>query len=394
MEQKLIAACIQSREAFDEVLSTQIDEDFTDQAKVLWKLVKSYYGADPEAAFVDVDILKSIIGREQPKHKELFVDYLDALQGVSVSNVLKEALEVKLDAVRHRLAQELTAGRDAKVDDLLEQYNRLKLGELVEEHGKAEVFVGTSVQSIMEDTDIANRIGVLPSSLNNQIKGGVLRQHHIVVFAPTEMGKSLFGLNMAYGFVKQGLKVLYCGNEDPAKDMINRFLWRASGLTEEEMRKDPEEAEAIAISKGYHNFIFAEMAPGSPREIEDLIVEYTPDILMVDQIRNLDMGEVNKVLQLEAAAAFMRRMGKKYNLVPVSFTQAADSATGKLLLNRGDIDFSNIGIPGTADLLIGIGATEDMEMRGERMISFIKNKVSGHKLPLKVWFDPYLTKVN
>lgn len=395
MEQKLIAAVIKSRDAFDEVLSTQIDKDLSDQASVLWKLVKSYYGSDPEACYVDTDVLKSMISREQPKHKDMFVEYIDSLGDVSINNVLKEAIALKLEATRHRLAQELTAGKDTKVDLLLEQYNKLRLGELEEENGKTEIFVGTSLESILEDTSRVNRIGLLPSSLNNQLRGGVLRKHHVVVFAPTEMGKSLFGLNMTYGFVKQGLRVLYCGNEDPAKDMVRRFLWRLTGMTEDDMEKEPEKAKQLVQERDavYSNLIFAEMSPGSPREIEELVSEYKPDVLIVDQIRHLDMGDVSKVLQLEAAAAFMRRMGKTYNLVPVSFTQAADSATGKMLLGRGDIDFSNVGIPGTADLLLGIGATEEMEAHGERMISFVKNKVSGKKMPLKVWFDPYLTKV-
>jgi len=393
MEQKVIGAAIHSREAFSEILSTQIDNDFSDQAKILWKLIKEFYANDPEATFVDKDVLKSVLKRKQPKHKDMFIDYIDSLGEISCNNIIKEAIEVKLESTRHRLAAELTAGNDKKVATLMEEYNRLRLGEIEEEHGKAEIYRGIDAATILADTDINNRIAVLPSSLNNQIKGGVLRQHHIVVFAPTDMGKSLFGLNMAYGFVRQGLTVLYCGNEDPAKDMINRFLWRCSGMDEDLMRQNPKQAMDIAVSKGYNNFVFAEMAPGTPVEIEEMIKEIRPDVLMVDQIRNLDMSESNRVLQLEAAATFMRRMGKKYNLVPVSFTQAADSATGKMLLNRGDIDFSNVGIPGTADLLMGIGATEEMENHGERMISFVKNKISGKKLPLKIWFDPLLTKV-
>ena len=392
MEQKVIGAAITSREAFDEILSTQIDNDFTDQAKIIWRLIKEYYGADPEARHVDTDVLKSTVQRKQPKHADLFIDYIDSLGEVSCTNVLKEAIAVKLEAARHKLAQELIAGKDEKVDNLLEEYHRLRLGEIHEEN-TTEIYRGLTAQEILANTSADNRIALLPSSLNNQIKGGVLRGHHVVIFAPTDMGKSLFALNMAYGITKQGYKTLYVGNEDPAKDMMERIFWRFSGMPETEISKDPARADEVAFGRNYNNFIFAEVAPGTPREIEELIDEHKPDALVVDQIRNLDMGESNKVLQLEAAASFMRRMGKKHNLVPISLTQAADSATGKMFLQRGDIDYSNVGIPGTADLLIGIGATDDMEMHGERMLSFVKNKVSGQKNPLKVWFDPLLTKV-
>ena len=394
MEQKLLAAVIQSREAFDEVLSTEIDGDFSEQAVIIWDTVKDYYGTDPEAAHVDKDIIKKRLTRKYPKHKDVFSNYLDTLPDVSSVNVIKEAIDVKLDSIRHKLAQEFVAGNNTQsIDSLLEKYNKLRMGELDAEHKSAEVYVNARVGSILKSGSLDNRIAILPESLNIQIKGGALPGHHVVVFAPTEMGKSLFGLNMAYGFIKQGKKTLYVGNEDPATDMIYRFMWRVTGMTDEEIQQDPERADKILDEKGYGNFIFVETEAGTPRELEELVKEYEPDVLMVDQIRNLDMGEVNKVIALEKAASTMRRLGKKYGMLTVSFTQAADSATGKAILSRGDIDFSNVGIPGTADLLIGIGATEDMEMKGERLLSFIKNKIGGDKNPVRVWFDNKLTKV-
>lgn len=369
-----------------------MEQDFSDKALIIWKEIKEYYGNDPEASVVDIEVMKNVVGRKFPKHADMLLAYFDNIDNVSVPNLMKEVIEVRLEAVRHNLAVELVAGNDERVDTLLDNYNSLRKGELNEKE-QAEVYINPTVSSIISKSSGDNRIAVLPTSINSHLKGGVLRQHHIVVFAPTDMGKSLFGLNMTYGFLKQGLKVLYCGNEDPATDMIARLQWRVTGMTEEDIRKEPEEAQRRLDERHFDKLVFVELAPGTRKEIEDLILEHEPDILMVDQIRNLDMGENNKVLALEKAAAMMRMFGKKYNLVPVSFTQAGDSATGKMLLSRGDIDFSNVGIPGTADLLIGIGATEEMEGKGERMISFVKNKVSGNKQPVKVWFDPYLTKV-
>lgn len=395
MENKVIAACIQSREAFLEVLSTEIDSDFSDMVQVVWEQIKNYYNADPNAELVDKELLTTQITRKNKKHAEMFKNYISSLEEVSTANVLKEAINVKLDAVKHKLAEEFISDRDnyPKIDNLLEQYNKLRIGELDTEENHTEIYQNPSIGDIIESSGADNRIVILPKSLNDQIGGGVLRGHHVVLFAPTDMGKSLFALNMAYGFLKQKLKVIYVGNEDPAADMIRRLVWRITGFTDQELHQKPEEAQDKLDEFEFENFIFVEAAPGTPREIEELVKEYEPDILMVDQIRNLDMGEEHKVLSLEKAASFMRKMGKMYNLVPVSLTQAADSATGKLLLNRGDIDFSNVGIPGTADLLIGIGATEEMEAAGQRMLSFVKNKISGNKMPLKVWFDNLITKV-
>jgi len=393
MENKVIAASIQNREAFIKVLSTEIDDDFSDLVQVVWDEIKEYYNNDPNASNVDKEILIKRISRKNKKHSELFTNYISSLEEVSEVNVLKEVIDVKLEAVRHKLAQELVSGNDKYIDNLLDNYNKLRMGQLDTEEEHTEIYNNTSIGDILESTNSNNRIAILPASLNQQINGGVVRQNHVVIFAPTDMGKSLFALNMAYGFLKQGLTVLYVGNEDPAVAMIYRLMWRITGMTDVNIQKEKEKAQTLLDERNFENFIFAEMAPGSPREIEELVKEHEPDVLIVDQIRNLDMGEDHKVLSLEKAASFMRKMGKAYNLVPVSLTQAADSATGKMFLQRGDIDFSNVGIPGTADLLIGIGATDEMEGRGERMLSFVKNKISGNKAPLKVWFDNLTTKV-
>jgi hypothetical protein len=105
------------------------------------------------------------------------------------------------------------------------------------------------------------------------------------------------------------------------------------------------------------------------------------------------MGQDNYVLKLEEAATQARTWAKKYSCVVVSVTQAGDSASGKAVLDLGDVDYSNTGIPAQADVMIGIGASEAQRNAGEVMISLPKNKVSGcHE-----WFacttEPHLSKI-
>ena len=82
-------------------------------------------------------------------------------------------------------------------------------------------------------------------------------------------------------------------------------------------------------------------------------------------------------------------MGKRYNCVIVSITQAGDSADQKQVLGMGDIDWSNTGIQAAADLLIGIGTTDELERQGKRWITLCKNKVGGRhaSFPVKVDFE-------
>lgn len=395
MEQRILAATIKSREAFDNVLALDVDQDFSDKAKIVWGMVKAYYGNDESAEYADAEILRSQIERTHPKHATQLSNFLDDCveDDISITNLIKEVYEVKLDHLSDRIASCMVAKKYEEADKLLESYKALRDDEVVATQPSVTIHQGVSASDLMERTQQDKLIKVLPMSLNKAIQGGVLPAHHIVVFAPTDMGKTLFAVNMSYGFLKQGLKVLYVGNEDPGEDILTRLLTRMTGMEVDEIRRDPARADEIAKEKGYHNFILVEADPGTEAEIRAFVEEYEPDVLIVDQIRNLNMNESNKVLQLERAAQMMRNIGKRYGVLPVSFTQAGDSATGKVFLSRGDIDYSNVGIPGTADVLIGIGADDDMEIRGDRMLTLVKNKRGGNKEPIRVKFDYRLSKV-
>jgi len=394
MEATILRTALTSREAFDELLVADVYDDFSDMGKIVWKEIKDYYHADPEAQSVDHEVFGSTIARKYEKHADKIESFVATGDAVSVKNVIKEVFELKLEAVRHKMSQALVASKDDEYLQLRDKYDKLQRGEM-DAHGESsEVVVSKPLDAILKSYAAENKIKVLPRVLNDALDGGVIADGtHIVIFAPTEMGKTLFCLNMASGFLRQGIPVMYGCNEDPEDAMLLRLMYRLSNMTKPEIEQNPAKAAARAEKAGYSNLTYLDLKPGTEAEIRKLVEEYRPKVLMIDQIRNLDMREPSKVLALEKAATMMRNIAKKYGLVAVSITQAADSATGKVMLDRGDIDFSNIGIPGTADLMIGIGADMEMEQRGQRLLSLVKNKISGNHEPLRVAFDNKLTKV-
>jgi hypothetical protein len=149
-------------------------------------------------------------------------------------------------------------------------------------------------------------------------------------------------------------------------------------MTRNEVLENPAEAEAKANASGYGLVVFAGLSPGTPTEIEELVVEHTPDVLIVDQLRNLNVKEDNFVRALEKAASAVRNIGKRHHCVVISVTQAGDSASGKSVLDMGDVDNSNTGIPAQADVLLGIGMSSEDEARGFRVLSLCKNKPGGN----------------
>jgi len=388
MEKEILEAAITYRPDFNELKRLQVEHYLGDDTEVIWRAIEDYYEQDQSAQSIDTKLLRSLVELSHPKH-ELLHEVISQLEATSGPNILKLVLEQRIYTVSMKLSQAFASGKLGEVELLLEEYEMLNAGKL-KASDTSEVVKGADIEGMMEKRSDAHRIPMLPNVLNAALEGGPSRGHHIVLYAVTDMGKTLFTLNMIRGFIASGAKVLYVCNEDPMTDLVERLLvsiCSEKGKDKFAIRKHPRQAGMFAKQKGWDNLIWAALSPGTLGEIRSIIEEHRPDVLVVDQIRNLHTGDKSFVRVLEVAAQGMRNFAKKYNLLAVSVTQAGDSANGKAILNRGDIDSSNVGIPGTADLMMGLGGTPEQEANGERIISFAKNKISGNKIPIAVQFN-------
>lgn len=397
-ERKLLASCARSRVAFDRVADHVADADLTEPGRLILAHIRKYYDRDSKADHVDLDLLLSGICRElpNPKHHKSFGEIvgLMAEEQVSPENIVADYVAVKREKVGNQLATMLAAGRPPdEVSPIVERYRELIDCDL-DDKQEAHVLIGASVKDLVA---ARNRDGglirIFPRVLTERLDGGLLRGHHMVVFARPEVGKTTFLVNGIYGFLQQNLRVLYIGNEDPIEDIVLRVVSRLSDLTKHEVMDDPEKADAIAREKGYDNLVLASLTPGTPKEIEALVIEHKPDVLLIDQLRNLSVGEDNFTRQLEKAAQTVRAIGKKYGALVISVTQAGDSASGKSILDMGDVDSSNTGIPAQADVMVGIGMSREDEMMGRRVLSLPKNKAGGNHDSFPVRVDLTKSKV-
>lgn len=364
--------------------------------------IADYYKRDQSAVAVDKEVLLAQLSEtiRNPKHVERFDNFLtqSAATGTSEANVRAVILLAKQQEVGDRLAQALAvdAGAD-KVDAYLEELQTLRKLTSLEELGQAgsEVFDDSLNLSdmIKKEMDPEGLIKLYPSSLNDRVDGGVRKGHHILVFAPVEAGKSCTVINMSAGFARQKLKTLYFINEDRPQDIIIRLISNLSGMTKHQIHDDPQKAQQLGLAAGFSQITVISCSPGSPRMIEEYIDKYKPDCVVVDQLRNLQVKADTRVNQLEMAATAMRNIAKKKNVLMVSVTQAGDSASDKLVLQMGDVDFSNVGIPSQMDVMIGLGMNAAYELEGLRHMTLCKNKISGDHSNFPVKIHPQLSRI-
>jgi hypothetical protein len=392
-ERKVLAAILRSRKAYEKIAPSVKEGVFTEQAAVVWRAVEDFYTRDREAQSTDLEIIVGIIGRSltSPKHRETFDALVKDLGAAECSpaNVADDFIAVRREAAGAKLASALITNRnDDEVQGLLEDYELCRRKDWADEGSTRQVYKGLPIAEISKTYSESELIKVWPQALNQRLDGGLLRGHHLIVFARPEMGKTLFLVNAVAGFLAQGLGVLYVGNEDPISDIALRVICRLTKRNKFDVLENPEESDSVARDLGYDNLVLASLAPGTPREIEQLVTEFKPSVVLIDQLRNISVPnkEGNYVQQLEKAATAARNIGKRNGVLVLSVTQAGDSASGKAVLEMGDVDSSNTGIPAQADVMVGIGATQEDAQMGRRVLSLPKNKRSGNHefFPVKV----------
>lgn len=401
MELELLGASLRSRQDHDLVRS-YIDPKLSTYSKP-WQVVMSkvaeYYARDGTAEFVSPEVLIAQMEESirNPKHvarfKELVTDALTAL--TSDANVRAVVLMAKQQETADRLAVAVTGG-GGDVDDLLKELTELRAMSSLDDLNEKglEVFHNVDLEALMaKEYDPESLIQVYPRSLNERLDGGAKPGHHIVVYGRPESMKTGTAINMNCGFARQNKPSLYLINEDRPEDLILRHISNLSGMTKHQMQEDPRRAQKLARDNGFENIVIMSCSPGTIQQIEQYIEEYEPAVVIIDQLRNLKVKADNRVNQLEYAATAARSLAKKWNVLTISITQAGDSAEGKAVLDMGDVDYSNTGIPAQADVMIGVGVTPTLEAEGLRTFSLPKNKISGIHEAFPVRVIPQLSRV-
>lgn len=397
MEKQLLSVMLNSRDAYTLIKQHITSKTYSKEFQIILGYIDDYYARDSKADKIEQSLLTELISGSVPneKHAERFNDIVAEayLTDTSSANVKQVVLQAKQKELGNELAMAIANGKEH--DDILDKYRELRgyqdLDEMLDTG--VEVYDASSLDDLIaHEVDPSTRLKVYPLALNDKLEGGLRGSDHVVIYAPPETGKTGLVLTVANGFARQDAFGIVFQNEERIDRLRMRALSCATGMTAAEIRANPQAAKDIAEQMGYHNILFVSMSPGTLSQIDAFVERYKPKWFIVDQIRHLAMKSENRTNQLEAAAVGVRNIAKKHNAIAISVTQAADSATNKAVLDMGDVDNSNVGIPGACDVLLGIGGTEEQRNQGIRVLSLAKNKISGDHSPVLARINPYLSK--
>lgn len=382
MEARVLAASIASRTAYQKVATLGGADSFTELARQVWKRISAYYEADSEVPCVDIDLLRAKLHRDFPNHMDKFDALLDNLPQVSPPNIVEYVKDAKLSCLALEVCAALDKADTAKSVDLMREYVSIYDVGFAESTTNDDLFTvmqGVKTEALTQKLSSGGKYKLYPPGLG-KIVYDLMPGDHILIFAAPETGKSATAITMACGLANAGLRVLYIGNEDPADRMVMRMKACLSRMPVEILKQRPADADARASRAGFDNIIFKELSPGSTDDIKRLCLHFKPDVCVVDQILNLHisgMKDPGTTEKLEAISKVLRQLYKQTGILGISISQADQKAIGKLMLEIDNVYYSNIGVQGQADVMIGVGMDKNYESKGLRWLNVVKNKASG-----------------
>jgi len=388
---RLFAHCIESREAFDKVAATPLVNGFPPDMQQVWLAIKQYYGNDVAIEKADLEAIFDRVCTKFPRYEDAYrrLEADVAKVPLSRNNFLRDLADQIKAGVTTDIVQHLLAGHWDKARGLFEDTE----SDLeVDGPDGPTVYSDISVDDVILNNDMSHRVQLSPAILNEYVGGGVPQPCHILVFGRPDMGKTSFMLNLVKGFCEQGKKVLYYSNEDNPQTFLMRAFTVFCGVPQDKVEKYPNRVKEILDEKAFSNFRFVASEAGDIEEINRLCSEFKPDVLIIDQLRNLSGSGESRTLQLETLARAVRTISRRHSLIAISVSQAGESAAGKSYLTQEDLDYSKTGVQGALDLMMGLGASDNDALSNFICVSFPKNKFAHLRYGPKLSLD-YATGV-
>ena len=273
----------------------------------------------------------------------------------AIPNILSDALSVSFDAhIGHDYIED--------ADDRYDFYHKVE-------------------NKIPFDLDFFNRI----------TNGGTPQKTLNIIMAGTGVGKSLFLCHHAAGCLSQNMNVLYITCEMAEERIAERIDANLFDITIDEVRDLPREiykTKLKKVSEHVKGKLIVKEYPTSSASVvhfRNLLDElwlkkkFKPDIIFVDYLnictsaRLKNNGSSNSYTYIKAIAEELRGLAVEKSVPIFSATQVNRQGFNNSDMGLEDTSES-FGLPATADFMIALISTEDLEELNQIMVKQLKNR--------------------
>ena len=227
--------------------------------------------------------------------------------------------------------------------------------------------------------------------LNKITNGGLPQKTLNIVLAGTGVGKSMFMCHCAANNLFNGLNVLYITMEMAEEKIAERIDANMMNVTMDELRDLPQDTYYKKIgrirekAKGKQIIKEYPTASAGSANFRHLLNElrikknFRPDIIYIDYLnicnssRIKNNAGVNSYTYIKAIAEELRGLAVEFGIPIVSATQTTRSGYANSDVELTDTSES-FGLPATADFMIALTSTEELEQLGQVLIKQLKNR--------------------
>ena len=209
---------------------------------------------------------------------------------------------------------------------------------------------------------------------------GLDRGNFGILFARPEVGKTTFCCFLAASYIRQGQKVVYWANEEPADRIKLRIIQSFFEVTDEEMRQQRASLAERYLTEVAPYLRVMDSVGTSVEEADEYAKLNKPDVMFMDQLDKFRIkGEFNRQDErLKAIYVYAREIAKRNKMLVWAVSQASYEAHDRQFIDYSMLDNSRTGKAGEADIIIGIGKTGSSEVENDvRHICVSKNKLNG-----------------
>lgn len=227
--------------------------------------------------------------------------------------------------------------------------------------------------------------------LNKITKGGLPRKSMSVLLATTGGGKSLLKCHFAASYLLTGKNVVYITMEMAEERIAERIDANMMNVSLDELKVMPRDVYEKRIErikgKTTGKLVIKEYPTGSAHagHFRHLLNElkmkkgFTPDVVFIDYLNICASSRVkgaaaaNSYTLVKSIAEEIRGLAMEFNCAIVTSSQYNRDAYG-----NSDVDLTNtsesMGITHTADCILGLISSEDLDALGQLMIKQLKNR--------------------
>jgi replicative DNA helicase len=237
----------------------------------------------------------------------------------------------------------------------------------------------------------------LSKELDDSISGGLAAGEIGIIVAPTGVGKTLLLVNIGYGAMLRGKKVVYATLEIRPRKVARRFDCRITKTTFSQVAKEPVKVQTKlraleARGAGLHikDYTSALVSVPDLRAYLDRLKanKFPFDVIIVDHADLMYSPKQYKErrYELSSIVSGLRRLANEFNVPVWTASQATREAGKKGKTGLWDIA-EDIGKANWADLAITLSQTDDEKTEGVMWLKVAKNRLGSTNPKVQVFID-------